>query len=84
MFELGQRFIESDRATAYDLFAVYGDLHFIFDDELWRDGQVGLPVLNPVFGIAPVALGGVRDLSQHTGFLGFGPANLNANHRNEV
>src|SRR5258706_12911865 len=77
VFQLGQRFTEGNRATAGDFVSIHRRVHLVVIDELRRNRQVGLPMLDPVFGITPVALGSVRDFSQDACFLRLGSANLN-------
>jgi hypothetical protein len=77
VFQFGQSFAENERTTADDVFIDHRDVHFVFGNELRSDGQVGLSVFDPVFGIAPVTFRCVRDLSQHIGFVWSGPSNLN-------
>src|SRR5207249_3126197 len=82
VLQFSQRISHHQRATARNLFAVDGNVHFVGRDEVRRDGEIVLPMFDPVLGIAPMPLGGVRDLSQRCRFIWLRSANSNVHaHR---
>src|ERR1051326_8341372 len=77
MLNLSERARHHERAATGNLFVSHSNKDFVFCDELGCDGQVELPLLNPVRRVVPMAFRGVRNGREHCSLMGLCPANLN-------
>ena len=63
VFEFRFVVVHHERIETEQLSLSFGDIDTIVGDEFGRDGEILLPVFDPVFGITPVAFRLVSDLS---------------------
>jgi len=69
VFELGSPISQDQSVEADNLVFTLRNIDLIVADEIWRDGEVGPPVLNPVLRITPIPLGIMSDLGQSSSFV---------------
>ena len=69
MLKFGALLTDNKSVKTNDLLVTLCRIYLIIVDEIGSDGEVGLPMLNPMFGIPPMALGIESDFRQCWGFL---------------
>lgn len=69
MLQFGSAASDYHGVEADNLAFMLRNIDLIVADEIRGDREVGLPVLNPMLGVPPVALSIVGDLRQGRGFL---------------
>jgi hypothetical protein len=67
VFEFRFVVVHHERIETDQLSLIFGDIDVVVRDEFRGDGEILLPVFDPVFGITPVAFRLVSDLSKRGG-----------------
>ena len=68
MFEFGLLVSNNEGIETDDLAVPVREIDLIVADEIWRYGEVGLPVLNPMLRVAPMPLGIMSDFRKRGRF----------------